>query len=202
MRTLLIISGTLLLSLVSVIPSVAGPCSQQSEAPGIFVPDRSCVQFGFGYQYQHYDAMGRTFVNNGYNTNVSIHLFDAITGAVGRLAAGAEGTAAFGFGGHTGGTPDLGVRSLFIGGGPRLAIESGSRFEPWAHGLVGWERFRFTQTATLGASSALAFMFGGGLDFKLKSRIAWRVQADYLGTLFQSSEQSNYSIGSGLIFRF
>jgi len=45
-------------------------------------------------------------------------------------------------------------------------------------------------------------MLGGGLDFKLKPNIAWRVQADYLGTDFQSLIESNYSVGTGVIFRF
>ena len=85
MRKLLAVCGTVLfLSLVSAIPSVAGPCSQDSEAPGIFIPDRSCFQLGFGYQYQNYSGIeGRSFHNNGYNIDASLHLFDAITGASG-----------------------------------------------------------------------------------------------------------------------
>jgi hypothetical protein len=45
-------------------------------------------------------------------------------------------------------------------------------------------------------------MAGGGLDFKLNPRVYWRVQADYIGTRFQSAVQSNYSIGSGVVFYF
>jgi hypothetical protein len=204
MRKLLIFCGTVLcLSLVSAIPAAAGPCSPDSEAPGIFIPDRSCFQLGFGYQYQHFNGVdGRTFNNNGYNIDVALHLFDAITGASGRLAAAVEGSGAFGFDGHTDGTPSLDAKSLFLGAGPRLSIESGSRFEPWVHGLVGLEHLRFTQIPGFGTSNGLGFMLGGGLDFKLQPRLVWRVQADYLGTDFQSSVQSNYSIGTGVIFRF
>lgn len=205
MRKLLAVCGTVLfLSLVSAIPSVAGPCSQDSEAPGIFIPDRSCFQLGFGYQYQNYSGIeGRSFHNNGYNIDASLHLFDAITGASGRLAASVEGTGAFGFGGQTSGTPpSLNAKSLFLGAGPRLSIESGSRFEPWVHGLVGLEHLKFTQIPTLGSTNGLGFMLGGGLDFKLQPRLVWRLQADYLGTDFQSSLQSNYSVGTGIIFRF
>jgi hypothetical protein len=204
MRKLVVLFGTaLVLSLISAAPSVAGPCGPDSEAPGVFVPDRSCVQLGFGYQYQHYNGVKcKTFNNNGYNVDFALHLFDAITGAVGRLTASAEGTAAFGFDGHTAGTPSLSAKSVFLGAGPRLSIESASRFEPWVHGLVGLERLKFTQTPTLGTSNGLGFMLGGGLDIKLQPKLAWRVQADYLGTDFQSSVQSNYSIGTGVIFRF
>lgn len=183
-------------------PSLAGPCTEQSEAPGIFVPDRGCFDFGFGYQYQHFNEFGTTFHNHDYNFDFGMHLFDLVTGAAGRLSVGVEGAATAGFGGNTGGNPSLDVKTFFLGAGPHLAIENKSWFEPWIHGLAGWERLRFTQSATLGASSALGYMVGGGLDIRLTRQIYWRFQADYLGTDFQSSLQSNYSTGSGVIFYF
>jgi opacity protein-like surface antigen len=168
----------------------------------IYEPDRGPLQVGIGYQYQHYNVLGQTFHDNGYNADLSLHVFDWITGASLRVAVAAEGTMAFGFGGHTGGTPNLEAKSLFIGGGPHVSIESRSRIEPWLHVLPGWQHFRFTQTSTLGSNNAFGFMAGGGLDFKLNPRVYWRVQADYIGTRFQSAVQSNYSIGSGVVFYF
>jgi hypothetical protein len=94
------------------------------------------------------------------------------------------------------------VKSLFLGAGPHIAIENGSRFEPWIHGLVGWEHFRFTQSATLGSNSALGYMLGGGVDIRLKPRVYWRFQADYLGTHFNSGLQLNYSTGTGILLYF
>jgi hypothetical protein len=167
----------------------------------IFEPDRGPLQLGIGYQFQHYDVFGRTFHDNGYNTDFSVHVLDWVTGASLRLAVAAEGTAVVGFG-HTGGTPNLDAKSLFMGGGPHVSIESGSRIEPWAHVLPGWQHFRFTQTSTLGSESAFGFVAGDGLDFKLNQRVYWRIQADYIGSRFQSSEQSNYSVGSGVVFYF
>jgi hypothetical protein len=93
------------------------------------------------------------------------------------------------------------VKSVFLGAGPHITIESKSRFEPWIHGPAGWEHLRL-QTATVGASSALGFMVGGGVDIRLLPRVFWRFQADYPGTNFQSSLQSNYSVGSGIILYF
>jgi hypothetical protein len=183
-------------------PSLAGPCKEQSEAPGIFVPFRGCFSIGVGYQYQHFNVLGTTFHNHDYTTDFGMHLFDLVTGAEGRLTVGVEGTATAGFGGHTNGNPSLDVKSVFLGGGPHIAIESTSRFEPWVHGLVGWERLRFTQSDTLGANSALGYMIGGGVDIRIRPKLSWRVQADYLGTHFQSSLQSNYSTGTGIIFYF
>src|SRR6202171_5724967 len=193
MRKLPVLGGAMLCLLsVFTVPSARGQ---------IFEPDRGPLQLGIGYQYQHYNVLGRTAHTNGYNTDFSLHVVDWVTGASLRLAVAAEGTAVFGFG-HTSGTPNLDAKSLFIGGGPHVSIESRSRIEPCAHVLPGWQHFRFTQTSALGSNSAFGFMAGGGLDFKLNPRVYWRVQADYIGTRFQSSEQSNYSVGSGVVFYF
>ena len=194
MRNLPVLSGAMLcLITLFTAPSAHGQ---------IFQPDRGPYQFGFGYQYQHYNVLGQKFHDNGFNTDFSVHVFDWITGASLRVAVAAEGTMAFGFGGHTGGTPNLEAKSLFLGGGPHVSIESGSRIEPWVHVLPGWQHFRFTQTPTLGSSNAFGFMAGGGLDFKLNPRVYWRVQGDYIGTHFQSSVQSNFSVGSGIVLHF
>jgi hypothetical protein len=201
-RFLVLCGAVLCLWLAAAIPSFAGPCSEQNEAPGVFVPTRGCYELGIGYQYQHFNVLGTTFHNHDYNMNFGMHLFDWVTGASGRVTVGLEGAVTAGFGGTTSGTPSLSAKSLFLGGGPHVAIESASRFEPWIHGLVGWERLRFAQSDTLGANSALGYMVGGGVDIRLIPRIYWRVQADYLGTNFQSSLQSNYSFGSGLILHF
>jgi hypothetical protein len=194
--------AVLCLWLTAAIPSLAGPCTEQREAPGIFVPARGCFELGVGYQYQHFNVLGTRFHNNDYSMDFGMHLFDLITGAAGRVTVGVEGAVAAGFGGHTGGNPSLDVKSFFVGAGPHVAIENNSRFEPWIHGLVGWERLRFTQSATLGANSALGYMVGGGVDIRLRPQLYWRFQADYLGTHFQSSLQSNYSTGSGIILYF
>jgi hypothetical protein len=201
-RFMVFCGAVLCLWLTAAIPSLAGPCTEQREAPGIFVPARGCFELGVGYQYQHFNVLGTRFHNNDYSVDFGMHLFDLITGAAGRVTVGVEGAVAAGFGGHTGGNPSLDVKSFFVGAGPHVAIENNSRFEPWIHGLVGWERLRFTQSATLGANSALGYMVGGGVDIRLRPQLYWRFQADYLGTHFQSSLQSNYSTGSGIILYF
>jgi len=201
-RVMVLCGAVLCLWVSSAVPSFAGPCTQQNEAPGIFVPDRGCFELGVGYQYQHFNVLGTKFHTHNYSVNLGMHLLDLITGGDGRLTLGAEGTLTAGFGGHTGGNPSLDVKSLFLGAGPHIAIQNGSRFEPWVHGLVGWEHLRFTQNGTLGSNSALGYMVGGGVDIRLKPRIYWRFQANYLGTNFQSSLQSNYSMGSGIILYF
>ena len=182
-------------------PSVAGPCSPDQEVATVYVPDRGCLDVGFGYQFQHYNVLGRHFNDNGFNVDFGMHLVDWLTGGEGRLSVGLEATSAFGFG-HTGGTPNLDAKSLFIGAGPHLSVQTRSRLEPFVHVIPGFQHFRFTQTSTIGSNSAFGFMGGGGLDVRIQRGLYWRVQGDYIGTVLQSDIQSNYSFGTGAIIYF
>ena len=177
------------------------PSSYAQSNPLIFEPDHGRIQIGVGYQAQHFHVLGQTFHTHGYNTDLSFHVFDWLTGASMRVAVAAEGTATFGFG-HLNTNPNLSAKSLFLGGGPHVSIQSNSFVEPWVHVLPGWEHFRFAQSDVLGGNSAFGFIGGGGLDFKVGPRVHWRMQGDYIGTHFQSSLQSNYSVGTGLIIYF
>jgi opacity protein-like surface antigen len=172
----------------------ASPTSEAALPASLSPSDRQPWQLGIGYQYQGYrKVLGQNFHNNGFNGDVTRFLNDWI---------GLEGTAVMGFG-NTGAPLHLTAKSVFLGGGAHIAVHNSSRLEPWAHALVGWQHFRFTQTSSLlGSNSALGYMLGGGADFKLSGRLYWRVQGDYIGTHFQSANQSNYSFGSGIVFNF
>jgi hypothetical protein len=90
----IVLCGTVLcLWLASAAPSSAGPCTEQNEAPGIFVPVRGCFELGVGYQYQRFNVLSTSFNNNDYNADFGMHLFDLVTGAAGRLTVGVEGAA-------------------------------------------------------------------------------------------------------------
>jgi opacity protein-like surface antigen len=203
-RKAVVVAGAFFcVSLIFAKPSVAGPCTpDRGEAPGVYVPDRGCFQLGIGYEYEHFNVLGTSFHDHAYTANFTMHLFDAVTGATGRLTVGAEGALDAGFGGHTTGTPSSDAKSFFVGAGPHAALETNSRFEPWVHGLVGLQHFRFTQGAVLGSNSALGFKVGGGVDIRLAPRISWRVEGDYVGSDFQSGIQSNYSAGTGIVLHF
>jgi hypothetical protein len=195
MRKLLILCGGILfLSLTLSVPAAHAQ---------IWEPDHKPVQIGIGYQYSHYNVLGTTFHNHGENASFAYHVFDPLTGASSRITASIEATLASGFGGHASGFPStVEAKSVFLGGGPHLALENQSRIEPWVHVLVGLDHLRFSQTGTLGTENAFGFMGGGGVDVKLAGPVSWRVQADYLGTHFKSWIQSNYSFGTGLVFTF
>jgi len=170
----------------------ASPASEPAEpAPASLSPaDRESWQVGAGFQYLHFKVLGVSFSDYGYNAAFTRYFSNWF---------GVEGTVNAGFG-HLPGS--LTAKSLFLGGGPHIVFNTARRFEPWVHVIGGWERFRFTQGATLGSNNGVAFLAGGGVDYKFGGRASWRFQADYIGSHFGNTINSNYGFGTGLVFNF
>jgi opacity protein-like surface antigen len=174
--------------------------------PQIGGSDYAKWQIAIAYQYNSYRLFGKQansnltsrFHTNGYNISVARYFNDWF---------GAEAQIGFGFG-NTGTTTfpnKLVAKSVFVGGGPRIAFRNSSRLEPWGHGVVGLHHFRFTQSGGpffLGSNSAVGWLAGGGLDIRVSERVALRGQADYLGTHYFDTHQRNYQIIAGLVFNF
>ena len=154
-------------------------------------------QLAVGYQYYRVNMTGTPFNTHGANMTLTRYF--------GRWF-GVDGQLGIGFHGNTGSTtvpPNLGVHSLFAGGGPRLAYRGNGRVQPWVHLVVGLEDFRFTQTAgVLGSNQALAGAAGGGADFLLSRHFSVRVEADALGTRFFSMNQRHFQVVSGFVLNF
>jgi hypothetical protein len=154
-------------------------------------------QIAVGYQYNRDNLLGSPFNTHGVNFSVARYF--------GRWI-GVEAQLGVGFLGNTGQTttpPNLGAKSLLVGGGPRLAYRNRSRYEPWAHVVVGLEHYRFNQTAgLLGSNNALAGDAGGGLDVFLKTHLAVRAEADFVGSRFFSANQRSFQIVGGLVLGF
>jgi hypothetical protein len=153
-------------------------------------------QAAFGYQLNGIRLFTADFHTNGFNISLARY-FDSLFGV--------EVQTGFGFG-NTGSatTPhNLAAKSVFAGGGPRIAVNRSGRIEPWAHGIVGLEYFRFTQTSpTLGSNSTLGWETGGGVDLNVNAKTAFRVEGDYLGTRFFGLNHSNYQVVVGVAFNF
>ena len=73
-----------------------------------------------------------------------------------------------------------------ITGGPQLRFPSTSKLTPFVHALAGVARRNLTETLSDGTSNfidrntSFTMNFGGGVDYKLNGRFAWRiVQFDY-----------------------
>lgn len=153
-------------------------------------------QVAIGYQYNRINLLGTPFNTNGFNTSV-VRFFGRWVGLEGQVGLG------FGNTGAATVPPSLTAKSLFAGGGPRLAFRGRSRIEPWAHVVVGIEHFRFTQTAgLLGSNTALGGVGGGGIDIRLTQHTAFRAEADWLVTRFFSVNQRHFQIVSGLVLNF
>jgi hypothetical protein len=172
----------------------ASSSASEPAAPSPFIPvDREAWQVGLGFQYLQFNVLGQKFHDFGFRGDVTRYFNNWF---------GLEGAAIAGFG-HTGATPSQTANSFFIGGGPHLSMHSYSRFDPWAHVLIGLQHFRFTQAGAVGSNSFDAIIAGGGVDYKIGAvPIFWRVQGDFIGTSIGSSMTKNYSFGTGLVLNF
>ena len=175
----------------------AGVGSGSRSGSNSFSPsDFATWQISIGYQYNRINLIGTPFKTNGLSTTVTRY-FGRWFGVEGQLGIG------FGDTGATTTPPNLEARSLFVGGGPRLAYRNRSRIEPWLHCVVGVEHFRFTQTVgVLGSNTALGGAAGGGVDFLMGPHMAFRVEADGMGSRFFSTNQRHFQAISGLVFNF
>jgi len=89
--------------------------------------------------------------------------------------------------------------------GPRASVSIG-RLTPFGQALFGLAHQSIAGNAFITnvgqEDSAFAFAIGGGIDFRLVSRVAWRVQADYLQTKLFNSTQHDPRITTGVVLRF
>ena len=93
--------------------------------------------------------------------------------------------------------------------GPRVSVEIGN-FTPFAEALLGFASQNVTFTNFESAhNSHFATAYGGGLDYGLNRRLAWRLEADYVGSrLFQGLQigfstpvQHDFRLSTGIVFR-
>ncbi len=141
---------------------------------------------------------------NGWEASVSVRLFHWLR-AVGDVGGG-YGTVPVVFSSIFG-SEKLNVNTnlhtyLF---GPRASVSVG-RLTPFGQALFGLARQSVSASAFVSnvdeRESTFAFDLGGGVDFRLVSRMAWRVKADYLQTKLFSSTQHDPRLGTGIVLRF
>jgi hypothetical protein len=86
-------------------------------------------------------------------------------------------------------------------GGVRVRRLGPHNLKLWAHGLVGYSKF-LPQTAQ-GGQTAFSYEAGGGVDLGVpRRRLAYRVQADMVGTKFFHTYQLSPKISVGIVFKF
>src|SRR5271157_1673886 len=85
------------------------------------------------------------------------------------------------------------------GGGVRIGARQ-ARWEPWGHALFGGGHLQ-PQTADA-SRTALMVQAGGGLDFRVNSRLSLRAESDYVFTNFYSQHQNEFEAVAGVVFHF
>jgi hypothetical protein len=89
----------------------------------------------------------------------------------------------------------------YFGGGGGVRIGSRrARWEPWGHALVGGGHLQ-PQTAD-SSRTALMVQAGGGLDFRVNSRLSLRAESDYVFNTFFSQHQNDFQAIAGVVFHF
>jgi opacity protein-like surface antigen len=91
--------------------------------------------------------------------------------------------------------------------GPRVSFPAG-KFRPFAEFEVGVGHV--TRTGSGVANNVIGFAsdtsyataLGGGLDYKIFSRVALRLEGDSVRTHFFGAGQNNLRLSTGIAFRF
>ncbi len=77
-------------------------------------------------------------------------------------------------GGNFGDNADVGTVMV----GPRFSLRTDNKITPYAHALFGWHRL---SPIGLAPDNGVGIAVGGGLDFNLTKRFAWKIiEADYV----------------------
>ena len=103
----------------------------------------------------------------------------------------------------TGFAPEIYEREhvKYFGGAGGIRIGSRrARFEPWGHVLVGGAHL---QPQTAGNSrNTLEVQAGGGLDYRVNSRLSLRAEGDWVRTQFFNDSQNNFQGVAAVVFHF
>ena len=145
-------------------------------------------QLGLGAVWERFRSSIFNASAVGLNTSISYYLNDWL---------GVEGNVLTAF------APEIfdreHVKLLNLTGGPRIAWRQ-RRWEPWAHGLIGWAHEQ-PQTAD-NTRNAFAVQVGGGADYRINPRLSLRLEGDWLRTEFFSQSQNNFTLMGGAVIHF
>ncbi|HEX8817443.1 MAG TPA: outer membrane beta-barrel protein [Terriglobales bacterium] len=151
-----------------------------------------------GYSYTHADlnSAGSTSLN-GWDGSIEGKVLPLL-GLVADFSGG-YGSPNIGFDGNSSTSVSLHQYNFLFG--PQVSF-SVSKIRPFAHVLLGASHLSESALGASTSDNAFAYAIGGGLDYHLVPMFAWRVQADYLQTRFNSTSQNDVRIATGLVFHF
>jgi opacity protein-like surface antigen len=93
------------------------------------------------------------------------------------------------------------VSSIFVGGGAHVVFPNRTHFEPWGHAVLGGAHFSFGAPDSARIAT-VAWIAGGGVDYRVSPSLAVRIQTDYLGTHFLGAFQRNFQVASSVVWNF
>ena len=142
-----------------------------------------------GYTFvRFYEVTNHTVNENGFNVSAAYYFKDWIA---------ADGELVTAFGSYSGASSTF----VFAAGGPRLRWSMQHGPELWVHALVGGAHS--TPKTPYGSQDAFAYEGGGGIDINSRhTRLAYRLQADIVGTRFFSTYQYSPKISAGIVYKF
>jgi opacity protein-like surface antigen len=147
------------------------------------------VEISGGYSLLDANVNGTSFRLNGGNVSATENLNKWFGG---RLEFNA-------FSGTTSGTS---VTAQTITYGPVFAYRKFERMTPFGHLQIGAIHASQGYLGISQSATKFALASGGGVDFNLNERFAFRVQGDYLMSRFLNLRQDNLMLSTGLVVRF
>jgi len=166
-------------------PSAAPP---QGDVHGVYQTYSFQIYGGYTFM-RFYEAPHVTQTQNGFNFGGVYYYRSGFVGADGEMLAM--------FGSALG----LKSRLAFAGGGPRIRWSGPRGVEVWGHGLVGGAHL--TPRTAFGSMGAFGYEIGGGVDINARHRrLAYRMEADMLGTHFFGTYQFSPKVSVGIAYRF
>ena len=168
----------------------AEPAAAPTPKPRYIFGDRDDYRWQLGLGLEFFRFQSKIFSASmlGLNTTVTYFTNDWLA---------LEGNLVTGF------APQIYDRAhvKYFGGAGGLRIGTRrARFEPWGHALVGGGHM---QPQTAGNSrNALVVQAGVGVDYRVHSRLSFRVEADYVRSQFFNDAQNNFQGVAGMVFHF
>lgn len=146
-------------------------------------------QLGVGFEYLRFQSSAFNANMVGLNTTLTYYTNSWF---------GVEGSAITGFGPTV---FDSNNHAKIFGGAGGIRIGGRrARWEPFGHAQVGGSHLE-PQTANGGKGGLLA-LAGGGVDFRVHSRLSFRGEVDWVYTGFFSQSQNNFQVIGGAVLHF
>lgn len=169
----------------------ADPATPAAKPKYVFWGERDDYrwQLGVGLEYLHFQSSA--FDSNMLGLNTTVTYYTNSWFAVEGNVVTAFGPTVYNSNDHT----------KFFGGAGGIRVGGRrARWEPWAHALVGGSHLQ-VQTAE-GGRNALMMQAGGGVDFRVHSRLSLRGEADWVYNTFFSQTQNSVQVVAGVVFHF